>query len=283
MRDEMGPLRDKARESHPSPAAADARPTPAAVTEADGGRSLSRSVPASASVSASAADLPPPTAFGAPMRALFPFAPTYRPLNHGSYGTFPLAVLEHRQRLQRDMEARECIYKHFSFPRLLREARAAVAPLLGAHVDEVVLAPNASTGINTVLRNLAYAEGDVALCFTTVYPACLKTLQSIGETAPLRVHSIEAEYPIEEAELLARFRAAAEELRNREGLRVRLAIFDTIASLPGVRVPWEKLVETCRHYGILSLVDAAHGIGHIDMTHTGTVVKPDFLITNCHK
>ena len=276
----MEPLRNKSQELLSSSAIVQEQAAPAPSLSSRDDDFVSSD---STSDSTANPSFPPSTAFGAPMRALFPFAPTYRPLNHGSYGTFPLAVLERRQQLQRDFEARECIYKQFIFPKLLRESRAAVAPLLGAHLDEVVLTPNASTAINTVLRNPAYSDGDVVLCFSTVYPACLKTVQSLGETTPLSVHCIEIEYPIEEGELLALFHAAVERLRDREGKRIRFAIFDTIVSLPGVRVPWEKLVEACRHHGILSLVDAAHGIGHIDMTHTGTVVKPDFLVTNCHK
>jgi selenocysteine lyase/cysteine desulfurase len=46
-----------------------------------------------------------------------------------------------------------------------------------------------------------------------------------------------------------------------EGGRVRLAMFDTVLTFPGVRLPWERLVELCREMGVLSLIDGAHGIG----------------------
>ena len=41
--------------------------------------------------------------------------------------------------------------------------RAAVAKLIGAETDEVVLVPNASHAYNVVLRNFEWREGDVII------------------------------------------------------------------------------------------------------------------------
>ncbi len=121
-----------------------------------------------------------------------------------------------------------------------------------------------------VLRNLRFEPGDVVLHFTSIYPSCLKTIRSLEEAgAPLTARAIDVLYPAEDDEVVDALEAAAREVAA-EGKRVKLAIFDSIVSGPGVRVPWERLVATCRRLGILSLVDAAHGIGHIDMTHTGS-------------
>jgi selenocysteine lyase/cysteine desulfurase len=117
---------------------------------------------------------------------------------------------------------------------------------------------------------------------TSIYEACLKTIESLEEMGQVKGWSFDATYPVEDDELISRFRAAVDEARSC-GKTVRVAIFDTIVSIPGVRVPWEELVDVCKELGILSLIDGAHGIGHIDMRHTGTTVKPDFLVTNCHK
>src|SRR6266566_986019 len=94
----------------------------------------------------------PAIGFGREMRGLFNFASTYTPLNHGSYGTFPRAVMECRQQLQRDYEARPCVYKRYRYPALLAQSRALVAPRLGAETNELVFVTNATTGINTILR-----------------------------------------------------------------------------------------------------------------------------------
>ncbi|KAK5655849.1 hypothetical protein OQA88_5388 [Cercophora sp. LCS_1] len=233
----------------------------------------------SVSSPSSSSSLPIP--FGRQMRLHFPFSSSYTPLNHGSFGTFPRVVQDERFRVLRAWEERESISQRFTYPSQLVASRAAVAPLLGVHTDEVVLIPNATTGVNTVLRNLRFEEGDVIVYPETIYGACLKTVQSLEETTPVRGVEIGYTYPIEDDELVERVREGIAKLQG-EGKRVRIAVWDTIASRPGVRVPWERVVAACRELGVLSLVDGAHAIGHLDMTETGKV-KPDFLVTNCHK
>ncbi|KAI1649432.1 PLP-dependent transferase [Daldinia loculata] len=225
---------------------------------------------------------PTTVSFGKQMRqAHFNFAPSYTPLNHGSFGSFPSGVREHQRRLQRETEARPDTFIRFEYPGLLREAREVVAPLLGAETDEVVFVPNALTAINTVLRNLTYRDGDVIVYFSTIYDACHKTIQSLEETTRVRGHCVELVYPIEDNEILDKFRSAILEVQN-QGKSVKLALFDTVLTFPGVRFPWESLVPICREYRILSCIDGAHGIGHIDLRHASQV-GPDFFITNCYK
>lgn len=239
-----------------------------------------------------------PVAFGKPMRALFEYEAGYRPLNHGSYGTAPRAVREARERYQRRHEARVDAFRRFEEPAMLVAARAAVAPLLGAavHVDEVVLVANATTGVNAVVGNLAArwsaADGDAVLYLSLIYDACRKTLEAHARTGRLHTVAVEIDVLADDDDdddvlaIEAQLRAAHARAVA-DGLRPRLAVIDTIASMPGVRLPWERLVAVVRELGMLSLVDGAHGIGHIDLTHLAAaesaVIGPDFFVSNCHK
>ncbi|GAW21953.1 hypothetical protein ANO14919_114800 [Xylariales sp. No.14919] len=220
--------------------------------------------------------------FGKPMRdAHFNFATSYVPLNHGSFGTFPNAVRDHQRGLQSETEARPDTFIRFTYPKLLLQARQAVAPLLGADVEEVVFVPNALTGINTVLRNQEYVEGDVILHFSTIYGGCLKTIRSLEETTPVRGYSIDLVYPIEDDDIVRKAGLALSTIMQ-QGRRVVLAMFDTVLTFPGVRFPWESLVQFYKQHDILTCIDAAHGIGNIDLAHLGQV-GPDFVISNCYK
>lgn len=211
----------------------------------------------------------------------FCFAQGYRPLNHGSFGAFPRAIADHQRQLQLETEARPDTFIRYTYPKLLQAARSAIAPLLGADVDEVVFIPNATTGINTVLRNIDFQEGDVVIHFNTIYGACLKTLQSIAEGIGITLCSVNLTYPVEDSDILDNFENMVRSVKA-TGYPVKMAMFDTVLTFPGVRFPWEALVRSCRKFGILSFIDGAHGIGHIDLTHLG-ILKPDFMISNCYK
>ena len=47
--------------------------------------------------------------------------------------------------------------------------RHLLANLIGAEIDEVVLVPNTTHGINTILRNFEWKEGDILLCSTKMF------------------------------------------------------------------------------------------------------------------
>ena len=51
--------------------------------------------------------------------------------------------------------------------------------------------------------------------------------------------------------------------------------------MPGLRVPFERLVPALQAEGALVLVDGAHGIGHVNIDLS--ILNPDFFVTNLHK
>jgi hercynylcysteine S-oxide lyase len=115
------------------------------------------------------------------------------------------------------------------------------------------------------------------VAFQTVYGALSKTIDYITETTPAKKAVVHYQYPISDEELIKRFRKV---LKDHKG-HVKIAFFDTVASGPGVRMPFEKLAEICREEGVLSMIDGAHGVGHVDLDLSK--VGADFFTSNCHK
>lgn len=210
----------------------------------------------------------------------FLFAPTYTPLNHGSFGTYPRSVQTRLREVQALSEERPDTFVRYQYPDMLDKSRAAIADFLGVPNDEVVLVQNATTAINIVLRSLRFAKGDVILHLSTVYGAVEKTVKYLEETTEVESIRVPVEYPIDDVILLERFHAAIKAAKA-IGKNVKIASFDTISSLPGVRVPYERLVEICKTEDVLSMIDGAHGVGHIELNLAG--LQPDFFTSNLHK
>lgn len=222
------------------------------------------------------------THFGEELRREhFSFHPPYTPLNHGSYGAFPIAIRDHQRALQDCTEARSDPYIRFTITDLLIKSRAVAASFLGAPTDEVVFVPNATTAVNTVLCNLEFSEGDVIVYFSTAYGACEKTIEYICQTTPADCKRMDITFPMDDVVLVKLFRDTVLDL-GRQGRNTKIAIFDTVVTFPGVRMPWEALVKACKELQVLSLIDGAHGIGHIDLKHLANV-EPDFFTSNCYK
>lgn len=220
--------------------------------------------------------------FGSAMRHNhFSFADGYLPINHGSFGAFPKTVLEYQRQLQAECERRPDTFIRYTYPKLLQTARAAVAQLLGSDTDEVVFLQNATSCINTILWNLEFEDEDVIVHYNTIYPACLNTIRAIGETSSVSSRQINITYPIKDDDIVSVFETTIQKI-TAEGKTPKLAIFDTVLTWPGIGFPWERLVATCKDFGVLSCVDGAHGIGHIDLTRLGDVA-PDLFFSNCYK
>lgn len=91
---------------------------------------------------------------------------------------------------------------------------------------------------------------------------------------------VDIKWPCEDDELITKFEETVKAIRE-SGRNPRLAIIDTISSLPGMRLPYEELVRKCTELDVLSFIDGAHGIGQIKIDLTAT--QPSFFTSNLHK
>ena len=79
----------------------------------------------------------------------------------GSYGSLPRPVMEACVKMSYEIESNPDRFMRFTYPPLLKEVRTKVAAVVGADADECVIVTNTTHGINTVLRNFEWNEGDV--------------------------------------------------------------------------------------------------------------------------
>lgn len=202
----------------------------------------------------------------------------------GSFGTFPRAVRDKQREFLDACEARPDPFIRWDYPKYLDISREAVAKVINAPTETVVFVSNATIGVNTILRNLTWNQDgkDEIIYFNTIYGACGKTISYVAESHGniVKGREISITYPAEDEEIVTAFKEAIRASRA-EGNVPRVAIFDVVSSMPGLRIPFEQLTAVSREEGILSLIDGAHGIGHVNLDLAA--LDPDFLVSNCHK
>ncbi|KAG9015085.1 hypothetical protein FRB94_004204 [Tulasnella sp. JGI-2019a] len=212
----------------------------------------------------------------------FGFDKGYINLNNGSFGATPLPVTKYCDEITKLAEGRPDLFFRITFKPLLKDVRARVAKLLGAETDECVLVPNASHGINTVLRNFTWKEGDIFVSFSTTHYAIKQTLHYFRDTEPHpTVHDIPLIFPTTHAKILQTFRQYMKSLPDPHKQKNIVVVMDSVASTPGVKLPWEGMVKICKEFNAWSVVDAAQSIGSTQVNLSES--QPDFWVTNCYK
>jgi isopenicillin-N epimerase len=78
--------------------------------------------------------------------------PVVTHLNHGSFGACPAPVLEAQQRWRTGMERNPVLFFMRTLQPAVDEAREILARFVGAKPQGLVFVPNATAGINSVLR-----------------------------------------------------------------------------------------------------------------------------------
>ncbi|KAG9315187.1 pyridoxal phosphate-dependent transferase [Chiua virens] len=211
----------------------------------------------------------PPPPFGHATRALFGFSPNYVSLNNGSYGALPLPVRAYCDKLTDQIESNPDKFIKIDYIHHLNRVRQRVAKLVGAETDECVIVNNTSHGIATILHNFTFNEGDVLVGTTTTYGAVSQMLKYLADLPP---HPTSVDEHIKQL-------TNTDHTIAREDRKI-FALIDSVASNPGVLLPWKEMVAICRKAGVISLVDGAQSIGQ-ELDINLSEGQPDFWVSVC--
>ena len=216
-------------------------------------------------------------AFGAAARkALFLLEDGMHFLNHGSYGATLRPAFEAKLWWEGRMEAEPVRFMDDEVLPALASAQRRLATFVGAAPTDLVLVPNATTGVNAVLRSLTLAPGDVLLALDISYGACLSTLDYVAQRAGARLVRVAVPWPLNDDALVA---AVATALAAEP--RIVFALLDHITSTPAVLLPVARLCALCRERGVTTMVDGAHAVGALELDVPA--IGCDAYTSNCHK
>lgn len=196
-------------------------------------------------------------------------------LNHGSFGACPRAVLAHQQQLQVEMENEPVEFLVHQFPQNYQDTLVALGHFFNADWEDLVYVPNATYGVNSVLQSLNFQPGDEILMTNQEYNACKNVVYFVAEKAKAKVVVADIPFPILSPQIiLDRLFAALSK-------RTKVVLIDHITSPTGLIMPIAEIISECTKRGVDSLIDGAHGPGHVPIDLKK--LKPTYYTGNCHK
>lgn len=195
-----------------------------------------------------------------PFRPFWGLDPEVTYLNHGAFGACPTLVLEHQAQLRARLEAGPTRFMGRDLESLLDKARAPLADFLDADADDLAFVPNATTGVNTVLRSLRFAPGDELLTIDHEYNASRNALQFAADSSGAKVVVAPLPWPVPDAQ------AVIDAVLARVTPRTRLLLIDHVTSPTALVLPVAELVRTLRERGVETLVDGAHAPGMLPLS-----------------
>jgi isopenicillin-N epimerase len=180
-------------------------------------------------------------------------------LNHGAFGATPRVVLERQSELRARLEREPVRFFVRELEPLLDESRRALAEFIGADPNGLAFVPNATSGVNAVLRSLDLDKHDELLVTTQEYNASRNALDFVATVSGAKVVVADVPFPIASPEVVV------ERVLERVTGRTRLLLIDHIVSQTALILPIDRLVKELHARGIDTLVDGAHAPGMIPL------------------
>lgn len=180
-------------------------------------------------------------------------------LNHGSFGAAPRVVLEKQNEYRAQLEREPVRFFVRELEPLLDGARRTLAEFLGAEPEGLAFVPNATAGVNAVLRSLDLDKLDELLVTSHEYNASRNALDYVAGIAGAKVVVAEVPFPIESPDVVV------ERVLARVTDRTRLFLADHVVSQTAIIFPIERLVRELAARGVDTLVDGAHAPGFLPL------------------
>ncbi|MDY7020176.1 MAG: aminotransferase class V-fold PLP-dependent enzyme [Cyanobacteriota bacterium] len=196
-------------------------------------------------------------------------------LNHGSFGACPRIVLEKQAQLREQLERQPVYFFVREWESLLDQARQQLAEFIGADTEELAFVPNATTGVNSILRSLVFSPTDELLTTNHEYNACRNALNFVAERWGAKVVVVDIPFPVHSPDEI--LTPIVEKITP----RTKLVLIDHISSQTGLIFPLKSLIQELDSRGIDSLVDGAHVPGMLPLN--AKEIGATYYTGNCHK
>jgi len=196
-------------------------------------------------------------------------------LNHGSFGATPIAVLAKQDEYRTQLEREPIRFMIRELEPMLDAARVQLAEFLGADPAGLAFVPNATAGVNAVLRSLDFDQHDEIVVSTHEYNATRNVAEFAAQLSGARVVIADVPFPIASPDEVVE--RVLEKLTN----RTRLVVLDHITSQTALILPVERIVREVQSRGVDVLIDGAHAPGMLPLDLRA--IDAAYYTANLHK
>ncbi|MCA0456295.1 MAG: aminotransferase class V-fold PLP-dependent enzyme [Chloroflexi bacterium] len=201
--------------------------------------------------------------------------PSVTYLNHGSFGACPKPVFDVYQQFQRELEWQPVEFLGRQHDAMITGAKEALGKFLNADKDDLVFVPNATLGLNTIIRSLKLEPGDEILTTNHEYGALNNTWAFVCQKTGAKYINYPMPLPVTTHE------AFVEDFWKGVTPKTKVIYISHITSPTALIFPVKEICRRAREAGILSIVDGAHVPGQIPLDLTD--IDADFYSGNLHK
>ena len=196
-------------------------------------------------------------------------------LNHGSFGACMKAILSVQNGWRDKLEAHPVRFLARDLEDLLDWTRSEIGAFVGADPDDTALLPNATAGINTVMRSLRFEKGDELLVTDHAYNSSLNAVRFAAAQSSAKVVLARIPFPIESPD------EAFDAIMAAVTPKTKLAMIEHVTSPTALVLPIERIVPALAEKGVDVLVDGAHGPGMVQVRVRD--FEPAYYVGSAHK
>lgn len=197
-------------------------------------------------------------------------------LNNGSFGATPKSVLYKQRQYSDEMESNPVKFVVEKSWELLDKSNAKLATFVNSKPENIAFIDNATTAVNTVLHFLIFQKkiSGTILYTNHTYPAVVNALKYYEEFSDISLKMVQIPFDTTSEEIIELFEKSITD-------DIKIAIIDSISSATSILFPIDELSEMFNRREIISIVDAAHGVGCTKLNLENP--KFDFYTSNNHK
>jgi L-cysteine/cystine lyase len=179
-------------------------------------------------------------------------------LNTGSVGPLPAeaaAAMAQLEAYERDTGRADFAY-YLELLQRIDEARAGVAAVLGADIDEIALNHGTTDGMNVGTWSVDWERGDIAVTTSHEHAGALGPLYALRDRLGIDLRFAEFDGAAGDDDIVAAFDRLV-------GPGTRLVSFSHVLWTTGLVMPVERIVALAHERGAVVIVDGAQAAGAI--------------------